>query len=50
MTKKKEKGVAYRVAGIIRYYKRILFTPGMLCPLLRALDGLVGRNMTFLLY
>jgi len=45
-----EKRVAYWVAGIIRYYKRILFTPGVLCPLLRALDGLVGRNMTFLLY
>jgi len=45
-----ETGVAYWVADIIHYYKRILFTLGVLCPLLRALGGLVGRNMTFLLY
>jgi len=50
MTLCPENVVAYWVADIIQYYKRILFTSGVLCPLLRAVGGLVGRNMTFLLY
>jgi len=45
-----ENGVAYWVTDVIHYYKRILFTSGVLCPLLRALGGPVSRNITFLLY